>query len=72
MFSAFDHFFRFPVEEIHVFIGDGEGDVPIGFRGIVAILKVDSHDTPETDEPLRFWIPRESIYLFDGETEAVI
>ena len=37
-----------------------------------AILKVDSHDTPETDEPLSFWIPRESIYLFDGETEAVI
>ncbi len=37
-----------------------------------AILKVDSHDTPETDGPLTFWIPRESIYLFDGETEAVI
>ena len=37
-----------------------------------AILKVDSHDTPETDEPLSFWIPKDSIYLFDGETEAVI
>ena len=37
-----------------------------------AILKVDSHDTPETDGPLTFWIPRESIYLFDGETEKVI
>ena len=37
-----------------------------------AILKVDSHDTPETDEPLAFWIPRENIYLFDGETEEVI
>jgi multiple sugar transport system ATP-binding protein len=37
-----------------------------------AILKVDSHDTPETDAPLCFWIPRESVYLFDGETERVI
>ena len=37
-----------------------------------AILKVDSHDTPETDAPLSFWIPRESVYLFDGETERVI
>ena len=37
-----------------------------------AILKVDSHDTPETDAPLSFWIPRESVYLFDGTTEEVI
>ncbi len=37
-----------------------------------AILKVDSHDTPETDVPLTFWIPTESIYLFDGETERVL
>jgi len=37
-----------------------------------AILKVDSHDTPETDAAMTFWIPRESIYLFDGETENVL
>jgi len=37
-----------------------------------AILKVDSHDTPETDAPLSFYIPYESIYLFDGETEKVL
>ena len=37
-----------------------------------AILKVDSHDTPETDAPLDFFIPYESVYLFDGETENVI
>ena len=37
-----------------------------------AILKVDSHDTPETDEPLAFWIPQESMYFFDGETEMVL
>ena len=37
-----------------------------------AILKVDSHDTPEMDTDLTFHIPYESIYLFDGETEKVI
>ncbi len=37
-----------------------------------AILKVDSHDTPETDRELEFYIPWESIYLFDGETELVL
>ena len=37
-----------------------------------AILKVDSHDTPETDTDLTFHIPYESVYLFDGETEKVI
>ena len=37
-----------------------------------AILKVDSHDTPETGAPLTFSIPYESVYLFDGETENVI
>ena len=37
-----------------------------------AILKVDSHDTPETDTEISFFIPWESIYLFDGETEKVL
>ena len=37
-----------------------------------AILKVDSHDTPETDVDIVFSIPYESVYLFDGETETVI
>ena len=37
-----------------------------------AILKVDSHDTPESDGPMTFYIPKESIYLFDGETEMVL
>ena len=37
-----------------------------------AILKVDSHDTPQMDAPLTFSIPLESVYLFDGETENVI
>ena len=37
-----------------------------------AILKVDSHDTPETDEALTFYVPWESMYFFDGETEQVL
>lgn len=37
-----------------------------------AILKVDSHDTPDTDAELTFYIPMESVFLFDGETENVI
>ena len=37
-----------------------------------AILKVDSHDTPEMDVPLTFWIPMDAVYLFDRETEQVL
>ena len=37
-----------------------------------AILKVDSHDAPEMDAPVSFYIPYEAVYLFDGETEQVI
>ena len=37
-----------------------------------AILKVDSHDTPETDRDITFWIPYESVYLFDGKTERIL
>ena len=37
-----------------------------------AILKVDSHDTPDTDVDITFTIPMESVYLFDAETEKVI
>ena len=37
-----------------------------------AILKVDSHDTPEMDVDLTYTIPYHGVYLFDGETEQVI
>ena len=37
-----------------------------------SILKVDSHDTPDTDVDITFTIPLESVYLFDAETEKVI
>ena len=37
-----------------------------------AILKVDPHDTPDTDSSITFSIPYGNVYLFDGETENVI
>jgi len=37
-----------------------------------AILKVDPHDTPAMDAQIVFSIPYKNVYLFDGETEAVI
>ena len=37
-----------------------------------AILKVDPHDTPAMDENREFFVPYESVSLFDGETEQVI
>ncbi|MCM1042673.1 MAG: sn-glycerol-3-phosphate ABC transporter ATP-binding protein UgpC [Corallococcus sp.] len=37
-----------------------------------AILKIDPHYTPQIDEEWRFYVPYESIYLFDKETENVI
>ncbi|MCR5297624.1 MAG: sn-glycerol-3-phosphate ABC transporter ATP-binding protein UgpC [Clostridiales bacterium] len=50
-------------DNTNVYIKAGEQNV---------ILKVDSHDTPETDVNLTFHVPFESVYLFDGETEKVI
>ena len=37
-----------------------------------AILKVDPHDTPEMDSDITFSIPFDTVYLFDGQSEAVI
>ncbi len=37
-----------------------------------AILKVDPHDTPAMDAPLEFFVPYESVSLFDGETELAV
>ncbi len=37
-----------------------------------AILKVDPHDTPETDSTIHFSIPYKEVYLFDGTSEMVI
>ena len=37
-----------------------------------AILKVDSHDTPDMDSDIAFTIPLESVYLFDAQSERII
>ena len=57
--------------ELTEMLGDNT-NVYITSGGVDAILKVDSHDTPETDVPITFNIPLKSVYLFDGETEKVI
>ena len=37
-----------------------------------AILKIDPHETPKIDTTIEFAIPRDKMYVFDGETEEVI
>jgi len=57
--------------ELTEMLGDNT-NVYINVDDAQAILKVDSHDTPEMNEPLTFSIPYSEVYLFDGETEMVI
>ncbi len=57
--------------ELTEMLGDNT-NVYINMEGETAILKVDPHDTPETDSNIVFSIPYESVYLFDAETEKVI
>ena len=57
--------------ELTEMLGDNT-NVYITAGGDQAILKVDSHDTPEVDSALTFSIPYENVYLFDGDTELVI
>ena len=57
--------------ELTEMLGDNT-NVYINVADAQAILKVDSHDTPEMNEALTFSIPYGEVYLFDGETEMVI
>ena len=57
--------------ELTEMLGDNT-NVYVNVADAQAILKVDSHDTPEMNEPLTFSIPYDAVYLFDGETEMVI
>ena len=57
--------------ELTEMLGDNT-NVYITVGDAQAILKVDSHDTPEMGADLTFSIPYENVYLFDGETENVI
>ena len=57
--------------ELTELLGDNT-NVYVDVQGCKAIVKVDPHSTPEMDAPMRFYIPCESIYLFDGETQKTI
>jgi len=57
--------------ELTEMLGDNT-NVYINIADANAILKVNPHDAPEMDQQIAFSIPKESAYLFDGETELVI
>ena len=52
-------------------LGDN-ANVYIDADGMKAILKVTPHEIPEMDQEITFYIPKDQVYLFDGETEKVI
>ena len=57
--------------ELTEMLGDNS-NVYMDVNGTKCILKVDPHDTPEVDGEFTFYIPYNTVYLFDGETEKVI
>lgn len=57
--------------ELTELLGDNT-NVYVNIQNDNAILKVHPHDTPEMDSSMEFYIPYESVYLFDGESEKVI
>ncbi len=57
--------------ELSELLGDNT-NVYIDLDGVKSILKVNPHDTPEIDAKFTFYVPYDSVYLFDGETEMVI
>ena len=59
------------VTELTEMLGDN-ANVYVTSEGDKAILKVSPHEIPETDAPITFYIPRDAVCLFDGQTEKVI
>ncbi len=57
--------------ELTEMLGDN-ANVYVDVDGDKAILKVTPHQIPHMDTEIAFSIPKESVYLFDGETENVI
>ena len=57
--------------ELTELLGDNT-NVYVDIKGVQAILKIDPHDTPAMDSEIKFAIPLESVYIFDGATEKVI
>ena len=57
--------------ELTEMLGDN-ANVYVDAGGQKAILKVSPHEIPEMDQELVFYLPKDHIYLFDGETEKRI
>jgi multiple sugar transport system ATP-binding protein len=57
--------------ELTELLGDNT-NVYVDIKGTKSILKIDPHDTPAMDSDIKFAIPLESVYLFDGKTEKNI
>ena len=57
--------------ELTELLGDNT-NVYMDMDGVRSILKIDPHFTPEVDSKISFFVPYDSIYLFDGATEKVI
>ncbi len=57
--------------ELTEMLGDN-ANVYVDIAQDKSILKVTPHEIPAMDEEIRFFIPVENVYLFDGETEYVI
>ncbi len=57
--------------ELTEMLGDNT-NVYIRMGDLQSILKVDPHDTPETDTNIEFSVPYENVYLFNAVTEKVI
>jgi len=57
--------------ELTEMLGDNV-NVYLDMEGEKVILKVTPHETPALDSTVVFSMPKESVYLFDAKTEAVI
>ena len=57
--------------ELTEMLGDN-ANVYVDAGGQKAILKVSPHEIPEMDQELVFYLPKDQIYLFDGDTEKRI
>ncbi len=59
------------IVELVELLGDNT-NVYVDMHGVNCILKVDPHISPDADTAITFYIPHESVYLFDKQTEKRI
>ena len=57
--------------ELTEMLGDN-ANVYVDIDDSKAILKVTPHEIPEMDEEIAFFVPKDSVYLFDAKTEEII